>query len=399
MSALENLFKTACVGVILLIYIRVKEMRTIIRRLTAIIILFLLFAGAAAASVVYESGGDPAVYASDHGGVISGGRQSSFAYKKYRDHSLYRKALKDKMSDAYGVLEVYMDDIRTIPIPGIIETFATNRSSHVSSDDYVPQGLCKAGDYFLVTAYDAAKDNNSVIYAVDMNERKLVSTLTLPNKYHAGGIAYDGERIWLTGDTSDKYEGKPFVQYIDYDVFANMVREPLHRITDSEISGKVYIKNKPSFLECNNGVLWVGTYAGSRGTHQGYMNGYPIISGSGRVILDTMMYSVISGIDSSAQGADIFGNYLYVSSSYMGWISEVKTSFVTMYDITDVIRHGEDLDVSEQEIRRVEVPKMNEEILVDQGIMYINFESAYDGWPAPVIRTDRILAVRRNLWR
>jgi hypothetical protein len=303
------------------------------------------------------------------------------------------------MSEAYGIMSAYMDDDRAMPIPGVVETCIKGEKRRSTHDDYVPQGLCRAEQYFLVTAYDGEKENNSVIYVVDTEEQKVVSTLTLPNRYHAGGITFDGERIWLTGATSDKYEGKPFLQYIEYPVFKKVISESLHRITEGEISEKVYIKNKPSFLEYSDGVLWVGTYVASRNTERGFLNGYPVLSDGEKVKLDTMMYYVISGIDSSAQGAAINGSRLYVSSSYMGWTSRVKTSFVTMYDISDVIRGKTHINVSGKEVRRIEVPKMNEEIMIYQGILYINFESAYDGWPAPVIRTDRIIAVRGNLWR
>ena len=62
-----------------------------------------------------------------------------------------------------------------------------------------PQGLCRADRFWLVTAYDADKETNSVIYVIDKENDSLVSTLTLPYRYHSGGIAFDGERIWLTG--------------------------------------------------------------------------------------------------------------------------------------------------------------------------------------------------------
>ena len=331
--------------------------------------------------------------------VRSGISQSSFAYKYYRSSNEFRNEFKDKMGDAYEIMRDYIDDDRTIPIPGILETYVKKNSKYRVQFNYVPQGLCRAGQYFLVTAYDGNKENNSVVYVIDKDRNKVVSTLTLPNRYHAGGITFDGERIWLTGDTSDKYEGKPFVQYIKYPVFEEMILKPLHKVSRDEISDRVYIKNKPSFLEYSNGMLWVGTYVASRNTERGYINGYPIRNDNGKVKLDLMLYRVINGIDSSAQGAAIFGNYLYVSSSYMGWLSRANTSFVTMYDIGEVVRDKTQINVSGKEFRRIEVPKMNEEITVDQGILYINFESAYDGWPAPVIRTDRIMAVKRNLWR
>ena len=324
--------------------------------------------------------------------------QSSFEYKKYAEHSEYRKVLKAKMNSVHSAIAGYMDDSRTIPIPGLVRTCTSHDGNDTESSDYIPQGFCKAGDYWLITAYDAEKINNSVIYVVDASSRQVVSTLTLPNTYHAGGIAFDGNEIWMTGDTSDAYKGTPFVQYIKYDVFLNMLNERLHEVKRSEISGYVYIKNKPSFLECDGGRLWVGTYIGRKGTAEGYMNGYRITEGEDNDKLNTTFYSVITGIDSSSQGADIEGNYLYVSSSYKGSAAGLKTSFITKYEISPLNQGLATLFVKNREVTRVEVPKMNEEILVEDGEIHINFESAADTWKNPVIVTDRILAVRQSCW-
>ena len=324
--------------------------------------------------------------------------QSSFEYKKYHEHSQYRQALERRMESVSKKLSSGMVDEKTYPIPGLIETCYVNRNNTGTSDEYIPQGLCSTGDYWLITAYDAKKKNRSVIYAVDARTAELVSTITVPNKYHVGGIAYDGKRIWLTGDTSDKYKGEPFVQYIDYEDFLRMADQPLYEIRSREMSGRVYINNKPSFLECDDGILWVGTYMGSKDTREAYINGYTIIEDDKGVRLNTLMYSVISGIDSSAQGCDIEGNDLYVSSSYKGSSSRVKSSFITRYNIAPLKEGTANLYVGERENSRVEVPKMNEEILVENGTIYINFEAGSKRWKNAVINTDRILAVKKSLW-
>ena len=325
--------------------------------------------------------------------------QSSFEYKLYPEHSEYREMFDWCMYSASKKLSKGMDDQHTYPIPGLIETTYFRGGETGTSDDYIPQGLCSTGDYWLITAYDSGKKTRSVIYAVDAKTTKLVSTLTLPNKYHVGGIAYDGKRIWLTGDTSDKYEGEPFVQYIDYEKFLEMIDEPLYNVSKKEISENVVINNKPSFLECDEGKLWVGTYMGSKDTKEAYMNGYDIVEDEDGVKLNTLMYSVITGIDSSAQGCDIEGNYLYVSSSYKGTSPFVRSSFITKYNIAPMKKKGKtNLNVKKRERKRVEVPKMNEEILVENGIIYINFESGANRWTSAVINTDRILAVEQKLW-
>lgn len=332
-----------------------------------------------------------AVYAAD-------GPQSSFEYKKYAEPEAYDRALKRTMYDVYKDFSGMIDNEKTIPIPGLVETFAEMDGKVRSSDNFIPQGLCMAGDYMLVTAYDARKKLNTVIYAVDTAAGELVSTLTLPNKYHAGGIAFDGENIWMTGDTSDKYKGRPFVQYMTYETFLDHLDKPVSSVDESEISGKIFIKNKPSFLECDNGILWVGTYAGRKNTSEGYLNGYEIIGEPGNRRLNTLMYSLIAGIDSSAQGADIVNGYLYVSSSYKGTSRYVKSSFITIYDLRKAMQTQGAYYVEGKEISRVEVPKMNEEIVVEGTRVHINFESGSRYWRRALINTDRILAVDKRLW-
>ena len=145
-------------------------------------------------------------------------------------------------------------------------------------------------------------------------------------------------------------------------------------------------------------MLWVGTYIGSKSSHDAYMYGYRIENTEKGAALNTIAVSVISGIDSSAQGADIEDDYLYVSSSYKGAIAGIKSSFVTKYSIRPVYEGRTVLDVEGREVKRIEVPKMNEELLVENGHIHLNFESATEVWRTAVINTDRILAVDQSLW-
>lgn len=329
----------------------------------------------------------------------AGEKQSSFEYKQYKDQAQYKNALDQRMHRVCSAIGDAIDDAGTIPIPGLISTYTKTEGKVSESSNFVPQGVCLADRYILVTAYHAKKQQRSVIYAVDKENKSLVSTLTVPNKYHLGGIAFDGSNIWLTGDTSDKYEGEPFVQYIRYEDFSRMINEPVYEIGKDEISAPVYIKNKPSFLECDNGILWVGTYIGRESSKKGIINGYKINKKENGPELNTFMYSVITGIDSSAQGIDIKNNYLYVSSSYAGAIGSVRSSFVTKYNIKEIKNGNGDINVSGKELKRVEVPKMNEEIIVANGRILINFEAAADCWISTVIATDRLLSVNDSIWR
>ena len=325
--------------------------------------------------------------------------QSSFEYKNFKDQDEYKSALDLKMHRVYSDISGAIDDSSTFPIPGLVSTYTKRGGKGDTSTSFVPQGICQADKYILITAYHSKKKQNSVIYVVNTEKKSLLSTLTVPNTYHLGGIAFDGNNIWLTGDTSDKYEGEPFVQYIRYEDFAHMIASPAYEVSKNEISAPVYIKNKPSFLECDNGILWVGTYIGRESTKKGFMNGYKINETDNGPVLNTFMYSVISGIDSSAQGVDIKDGNLYVSSSYGGAIGAISSSFVTRYNFADGKNGDRDINISKKELKRVEVPKMNEELLVTDTGIIMNFEAAADCWKTVVIATDRLLAVRDSLWR
>ena len=322
---------------------------------------------------------------------------SSFEYKYYKDQAMYDRALQRAMTDVYNDFSGKTYNDRTIPIPGLIETCIETEGVSSYSNQYIPQGMCRAGDYLLITAYDVNKKHNSVIYAVDMNGMTLVSTLTMPNMFHAGGIAFDGENIWMTGETSDKYEGDPFVQYMTYETFLDHLDKPVSEVNESELSRYIYIKNKPSFLEYDNGRLWVGTYAGRKNTAEAYMYGYEIIGEPGNRRLNTLMYSIIAGLDTSAQGADIVGDYLFVSSSYNS-ASRMKTSYITKYNLKRSETGTGNYLLEGHEMKRVEVPKMNEELVIDGSTLYINFESGASHWRYALIRTDRVLALDLSLW-
>ena len=324
--------------------------------------------------------------------------QSSFEYKNYSDHEQYRSALYWRMNDVFNTIAGKMDDNKTLPIPGLVKTCSASKDEKKMSKQFVPQGICRAGRFWLVTAYDAKKKCRSVIYAIDPLMKEIVATIVLPNRYHAGGIAFDNENIWITGDTSDRYKGEPFLQFIKFEDFRKMIDEPVHIVRNSEISRPIYIKNVPSFLEYDKGTLWVGTYIGRKKTAESYMYGYKVLSDEAGVRLNTLLVTIISGIDSSAQGADIDGNSLYVSSSYQGGNIAIKSSYITKYNIRQVKEGSQSLSVTGREVKRIEVPKMNEEILVENGHVYINFESASEAWKTSVIKTDRILSVDKSLW-
>ncbi|MBQ0066133.1 MAG: hypothetical protein KBT48_10265 [Firmicutes bacterium] len=342
--------------------------------------------------------------------------ETSFEYKKFPTEEEYEKELDQQMDRVYAQLKGHIQNENLCPIPGIINTTYAKDSQVKSSAYYVPQGLCQTEDYIVITGYHNGKigskskeDNkgwDSVLYILDVKSHELITTLGLPQAYHNGGIAYDGENMWFCGNTSSKYlkKGKPFVQCMKYEKLVDIVNASgiYGQIPKEAVSEQISIDNVPSFLECDKGVLWVGTYINNTTNADGYAIGYPIQNiEDENPSLNKLNVLRINGIPSSSQGMDIDNGELYVSSSGQGGANWVSSSFITRFDISALNGGSNFLDLNGQFVSQIEVPKMNEEIIVDKNTVYMVFEACAEaylkGMPTGM-KTDRILPIDRSLW-
>lgn len=92
-----------------------------------------------------------------------------------------------KTVDRYGQFDYLLQEEDGIAVPGLTYT---NLGDFYSSS-MVPQGLCMANDYILVTAYDSKKEANSVIYVIAntmMRRGEYLTTIVLPDKNHVGEL-------------------------------------------------------------------------------------------------------------------------------------------------------------------------------------------------------------------
>lgn len=86
-----------------------------------------------------------------------------------------------KKSNAY---KIYSDFFRRVD-------YTSNKNFIIPglNSSMVPQGMCDAGSYILISAYDKEKDKNSCIYVINKSTGKLVKTVYLyDSKSHVGGL-------------------------------------------------------------------------------------------------------------------------------------------------------------------------------------------------------------------
>ena len=137
-------------------------------------------------------------------------------------------------------------------------------------EQMVPQGICIAGDYMLVTAYDNVryyaqktgreykKVNNSVLYVLSNQEStkyQLLTTIVLPDINHVGGVTFDGENVWIAKSSTK------MCSRISYDKIRQAVRSGETSYALLEYDQNVPCGAVASFVTYYDGKLWVGTYS------------------------------------------------------------------------------------------------------------------------------------------
>ena len=328
-------------------------------------------------------------YANPHD---AGDEPSARKYKYYSTEAKYLKQTGfDSVPSMRSALRNWMNTDLGGPIPGIIKTNISDGKAYLNSKYYVPQGLCKFGSYYLITAYENPKElKQSVIYVLDRNW-DLKTTVTIGDyAFHNGGIAYDpkSDVLWFCGNTEPDYPGIPFV----YGLAAGKLREAISSgdkmfHIDSFTTDEVYINNKPSCLDYHNGRLWVGTCGSSKGSIVGYK-----INGTN---LDTNNTVHITNVEKNLNGFT-FENDSTLYASYSSGRSRAKYSKINRYNVSG--RYSKGSTLKAESARVLDVPRMNEEIMISDGYLYILYESGAEAYNNAFIKTDRITPLPTSLW-
>ena len=267
----------------------------------------------------------------------------------------------------YTAAKVAFTDFRTlvneqktnIPIPGIKKTVFANGES---SEDMVPQGICVAGKYVLVTAYDHEGKFNSVLYIISIENRnnpELMSTMVLPDKNHVGGVTFDGEYVWLAKSTSKKLSA------IKFETIENAANSANDCYVLKQYYKNVDCDTTASFVTYYGGLIWVGLFDSA---NEGTLYGYNLVK-NGEAFSLSQKY--VLPVPRQTQGAAFTERdgklYLMTSSSYGAFIPSKLCLF-------EVILGSDVMKVTQ--VKQFEFPPMTEEIEFYNGSLFVMFESA-----------------------
>ncbi|MDF2539572.1 MAG: hypothetical protein K0S76_2593 [Herbinix sp.] len=265
-----------------------------------------------------------------------------------------------KNSWTYTSLEAFRKNViysKSIIIPGLINT----NIDGFTSTSMCPQGITFAKDYLLITAYDLIAEENSVIYVIHKKTQKLLTTLMLPSKTHAGGIGYDGINVWVANGT--KVSSIAFSQIEE----AVQSEEPFYYISYKSNNS---VGISASYITYYNEKLWVGAYNELQST---YLYSFTINKKEGvpslKKVETMIMPTRVQGIAFTDTGYLILSRSCQLYKGLRGYIRQLD-----VYN-PDFSKVNKGIVPLGELVNTVEMPSMNEGIAIDGSYLYVNFET------------------------
>ncbi|MBE5942410.1 MAG: hypothetical protein E7264_07735 [Lachnospiraceae bacterium] len=260
-------------------------------------------------------------------------------------------------------------------IPGIDQTNIRNKKV---SNGMIPQGICVADEYLIISAYDAShkvvvdtdlkgsKKQKSVLYVMDVESRQYLTTITLNTKCHVGALAYNpDERIVYVADSNNGLVQRVSMDKIE--CWVNNGKDAHDDVLEFD-SGAIDTQGYcPSLLSYYDGHLYVGQFARKR-WGEWFANRMVAFDAEG-----TLLTKYALEIPYYAQGVS-FAEwndkvYMLVSASY-GRENEANITVYQMEkDYNDVLCHKERLG-------QFSCPNMSEDIEIQGDAIYTCYESA-----------------------
>ena len=300
---------------------------------------------------------------------------TSKAAKKYKTKTSFTKSPAYK---TYKKMKGAMNYSKSFAIPGL----KTTNVAGFACSSMIPQGVCYAGSYLLISAYDSKGVDYSVIYVVSKASKSYVTTIVLPNKAKVGGMAYDGTNIWVCKGSS--------VACFPYSFVTEAVNGGSAYKSLGSYKSVCPVMTTASYMGYYNGTLWVGANNTSSAST---MYGYSIANKTSAPSLSkTYQMSVPSktqGFTFTTDGAMILSRSYRTKKSKSGYVSQIRT-YSPSYG--NVGANGKILKNSV--LKKTTMPPKVEGMAVYGSYTYTVFSSGcYSSCKYPV---DRVIALKTS---
>ena len=267
---------------------------------------------------------------------------------------------------------------KSFPLPGLI----TTNINGFSSTRMCPQGITFAEDYILLTAYDMAGEENSVIYVVHKDTNELLTTLVLPNKNHVGGISFDGVNVWISNGTR-----------VSSILFSD-VEEAAEKGDEYSLAQYATTSNalgiSASYITYYDDKLWIGSYNELKSTR---MFSYDIEDKDNKPYLvkeDTIiMPTRVQGLAFTDDGVLIMSRSCQLYQGLRGYMRQID-----VYEPAFNMKSDEGIIPLGESVNTLAMPSMGEGIAIEGSYLYMSFESAV--FDTASYQMDRVCAFKTS---
>lgn len=278
----------------------------------------------------------------------------------------------------------------SFPVPGLASTYLNEGVC----TEMVPQGICRAGDYILISAYDNGTEEreesfHSVIYVLsntDYKNRSLLTVLELPDVTHAGGLAFDGTYVWIAKGKTKTCSA------IAYDLIDHAAKSRRICYSIDEYAATLDCGIRASFLTYEQGCLWIGTSTSK--TRDGNLRRFAVTTDrQGKLQLVQTAQMKIPAHANGITFSEIDGRLcMAINCSWSRY-------FASMVHLYEAKQQGNTMIFENHGYRSF--PPMLEESFSDGEYVYFLFESAatcYSGkfYNKCILPVDRVCAINEK---
>lgn len=261
-----------------------------------------------------------------------------------------------KKSNNKELKECDYDFLDNVMIPGMPSTRESDYIENmITSDTQCLQGLCFTTDYILMTSYAEEADAEGSLMVFERASGKYLATLGMKKSSHLGGIAFDGENVWVCHSNSKTLERIPY-EFI----CAIAEEEPGCCVDVSAMTDEYQLNNSPSSITYYGGRLWVPTHTKIFDSKL-YSYSYDKESNQLSAVSTYRIPSKVQGIAFDAEGA------VYLSTSY----GRNNSSYLKVYSSLLTLTKNPN-----KPTMKVEMPPCSEQITIADENIYVIFESA-----------------------
>ncbi len=270
-----------------------------------------------------------------------------------------------------------------VMIPGMPSSRGQDlQEQKIFGEAQCPQGICLTNEYLLLTSYSEGKDELGELFVFDRESGEFLVTLGMNPKSHLGGVAFDGQNVWVCNSSTCSMER------ISYDFVKLMAEQNRGEVVDaSKMVDTIAVENTPSCITYDSGRLWIATHTVS-GDSKLVAYYYDRRQGKLTALSSYRIPKKVQGIAFDDKGR------VYLSTSY----GRASSSYLKVYRSVFAMS-----EKTEKPQIKVEMPPGSEEIAISGDRIYVLFESAgekyfngTDGKGISLCPIDKILEVDRD---